>query len=116
MRPDEEPYVLTDTDRLLLCASREDARVGYAPLGGGHRHGDGGQWARRTPCARRVVVDVDVALLGVTVSAPLWTQVAPDAEAPHACLTRRLAWDAVARIETAPVLARAGRQPMPRTP
>ncbi|MFF7638950.1 Lrp/AsnC ligand binding domain-containing protein [Streptomyces canus] len=84
-------------------------------------------------------VDVDPALVGVTVSALLWMQVAPaqletvatalagheelalvaattgptnlvaqalcqDAEALHAYLTRRVALEAVARIETAPVL------------
>jgi DNA-binding Lrp family transcriptional regulator len=84
-------------------------------------------------------VDIDPALLGVTVSALLWMQVAPahldavatalaghdelavvaattgptnlvahalcrDAEALHHYLTRRVAWDAVTRIETAPVL------------
>ncbi|WP_344638833.1 Lrp/AsnC family transcriptional regulator [Kitasatospora cystarginea] len=84
-------------------------------------------------------VDVDPALLGVTVSALLWMQVAPahldavasalagheelavvaattrptnlvahalcrDTEALHAYLTRRVAWEAVTRIETAPVL------------
>ncbi|WKX74091.1 Lrp/AsnC family transcriptional regulator [Streptomyces sp. XD-27] len=84
-------------------------------------------------------MDIDPALVGVTVSALLWMQVAPahldavatelagheelavvaattgptnlvahalcrDAEALHHYLTRRVAWDTVTRIETAPVL------------
>lgn len=139
----DEPYLLTDADRALLDALREDARLSYAELAAA---------TGTTPstAARRLAelrsrgalffdVDVDPALVGVTVSALLWMQVAPahletvatalagheelalvaattgptnlvahalcpDAEALHAYLTRRIAWEAVTRIETAPVL------------
>lgn len=141
--PDEEPYLLTDADRLLLGALREDARAGYADLAAAT--GTTASTAARRLSELRARgalffdVDVDPALLGVTVSALLWMQVAPahldtvatalagheelavvaattgptnlvahalcrDAEALHAYLTRRLAWEAVTRIETAPVL------------
>ncbi|CAM5599144.1 AsnC family transcriptional regulator OS=Streptomyces alboniger OX=132473 GN=CP975_30560 PE=4 SV=1 [Streptomyces alboniger] len=139
----EEPYLLTDADRVLLDVLREDARVSYAELAAA-------TGTTAATAARRLAelrargalffdVDVDPALLGVTVSALLWMQVAPahldeaatalagheelalvaattgptnlvahalcrDAEALHAYLTRRVAWEAVTRIETAPVL------------
>ncbi|UNO41803.1 AsnC family transcriptional regulator [Streptomyces sp. MST-110588] len=138
-----EPYVLTDADRALLGALREDARISYADLAAA-------TGVSAATAARRLAelrargafffdVDVEPALLGVTVSALLWMQVVPahldavatalagheelavvaattgptnlvahalcrDAEALHAYLTRRVAWEAVTRIETAPVL------------
>ncbi|WP_055532844.1 Lrp/AsnC family transcriptional regulator [Streptomyces graminilatus] len=141
--PGEEPYLLTDTDRVLLDALREDARLSYAELAAA-------TGTTASTAARRLAelrargafffdVDVDPALLGITVSALLWMHVAPahldavataladheelalvaattgptnlvahalcpDAEALHAYLTRRVAWEAVTRIETAPVL------------
>ncbi|MET9970872.1 AsnC family transcriptional regulator [Streptomyces sp. NPDC006356] len=141
--PGEEPYLLTDADRVLLDALREDARAGYAALAAV-------TGTTASTVARRLAelrargalffdVDVDPAVVGITVSALLWMQVAPahletvatalagheelalvaattgptnlvshalcrDAEALHAYLTRRVAWEAVARIETAPVL------------
>ena len=136
-------YLLTAEDRLLLAALREDARISYADLAAATGF-------TASTVARRLAelrargalffdVDVEPALLGVTVSALLWMQVAPahldavatalagheelalvaattgptnlvahalcrDAEALHHYLTRRVAWDAVTRIETAPVL------------
>jgi DNA-binding Lrp family transcriptional regulator len=141
--PDAPAYLLTDPDRLLLAALREDARLSYADLAAA-------TGTTASTVARRLAelrargalffdVDIDPALLGVTVSALLWMQVAPahldavatalagheelavvaattgptnllahalcrDAEALHHYLTRRVAWDAVTRIETAPVL------------
>ncbi|MEU6271979.1 Lrp/AsnC family transcriptional regulator [Streptomyces populi] len=135
--------LLTDADRLLISALREDARLGYAELAAAI--GTTASTAARRLAelrARGAVffdIDIDPALLGVTVSALLWMQVAPahldtvatalaghdelalvaattgptnlvahalcrDAEALHHYLTRRVAWDAVTRIETAPVL------------
>ncbi|MFI1562919.1 Lrp/AsnC family transcriptional regulator [Streptomyces sp. NPDC020490] len=142
-QPGDEPYLLTDADRALLDALREDARVSYAELAAA-------TGTTASTAARRLAelrargalffdVDVEPALVGVTVSALLWMQVAPahldtvatalagheelavvaattgptnlvahalcrDAEALHAYLTRRVAWEAVTRIETAPVL------------
>ncbi|POX56306.1 AsnC family transcriptional regulator [Streptomyces sp. Ru71] len=141
--PGAEPYLLTDADRVLLCALREDARRSYADLAAA-------TGTTASTVARRLAelrargalffdVDVDPALVGVTVSALLWMQIAPahletvatalsgheelavvaattgptnlvaqalcqDAEALHTYLTRRLAWEAITRIETAPVL------------
>ncbi|MFI5676909.1 Lrp/AsnC family transcriptional regulator [Streptomyces cellulosae] len=141
--PEAPAYLLTDPDRLLLSALREDARLSYADLAAATA-------TTASTVARRLVelrargalffdVDIDPVLLGVTVSALLWMQVAPahldavatalagheelavvaattgptnllahalcrDAEALHHYLTRRVAWDAVTRIETAPVL------------
>ncbi|MET7986923.1 MULTISPECIES: AsnC family transcriptional regulator [unclassified Streptomyces] len=140
---DATARLLTDADRRLLSALREDARLGYAELAGV-------TGTTASTVARRLAelrasgalffdIDIDPVLLGVTVSALLWMQVAPahldtvatalaghdelavvaattgptnlvahalcrDAEALHHYLTRRVAWDAVTRIETAPVL------------
>ncbi|WP_282791652.1 Lrp/AsnC family transcriptional regulator [Streptomyces sp. CC224B] len=139
----EAPYLLTDADRALLAALREDARAGYARLAAA-------TGTTAATAARRLAelrsrgalffdVDVDPAVVGVTVSALLWMQVAPahveavatalaqheelalvaattgptnvvahalcrDAEALHVYLTQRVRWEAVARVETAPVL------------
>ncbi|WP_037617242.1 Lrp/AsnC family transcriptional regulator [Streptomyces aureus] len=136
-------HLLTDADRLLISALREDARLSYAELAAA-------TGTRPSTVARRLSelrardalffdIDIDPALLGVTVSALLWMQVAPahldavatelaghdelalvaattgptnlvahalcrDAEALHHYLTRRVAWEAVTRVETAPVL------------
>ncbi|MFE2530890.1 Lrp/AsnC family transcriptional regulator [Streptomyces sp. NPDC059371] len=136
-------HLLTDADRLLLSALREDARLSYAELAAA-------TGTTASTVARRLAelrardalffdLDIDPVVLGVTVSALLWMQVAPahldtvatalaghdelavvaattgptnlvaqalcrDAEALHHYLTRRVAWDAVTRIETAPVL------------
>ncbi|MFH8658651.1 Lrp/AsnC family transcriptional regulator [Streptomyces afghaniensis] len=141
--PGDEPYLLTDADRVLLDALREDARASYAELAAV-------TGTTASTVARRLAelrargalffdVDVDPAVVGITVSALLWMQVAPahletvatalagheelalvaattgptnlvahalcrDAEALHAYLTQRVAWEEVARIETAPVL------------
>ncbi|MEH0576632.1 MULTISPECIES: Lrp/AsnC family transcriptional regulator [Streptomyces] len=145
--PGPEPgapvYLLTDADRLLLDALRHDARISYADLAAA-------TGSTASTVARRLAelrargalffdVDIDPALLGVTVSALLWMQVAPahlddvatalagheelavvaattgptnlvahalsrDAEELHHYLTRKVALDAIARIETAPVL------------
>ncbi|MCU7826721.1 Lrp/AsnC family transcriptional regulator [Kitasatospora sp. DSM 101779] len=140
---DGDPYLLTEADLRLLAALREDARASYAELAAA---------TGSTPAtaARRLAelrshgalffdVDIEPALLGATVSALLWMQVAPsrldevatalathdelavvaattgptnlvahalcrDAEALHHYLTRRIALDAITRIETAPVL------------
>ncbi|MGW1275088.1 Lrp/AsnC family transcriptional regulator, partial [Streptomyces sp. NPDC002491] len=136
-------YLLTDADRRLLDALRDDARISYADLAAA-TGSTASTVARRLAelRARGAVffdVDVDPALLGVTVSALLWMQVAParldevatalagheelavvaattgptnlvahalcrDAAELHHYLTRRVALDAIARIETAPVL------------
>ncbi|MFE4698207.1 Lrp/AsnC family transcriptional regulator [Streptomyces sp. NPDC056738] len=135
--------LLTDADRLLLSALREDARLSYADLAAAT--GTSASTAARRLAELRARdalffdLDIDPAVLGVTASALLWMQVAPahldtvatalaghdelavvaattgptnlfahalcrDAEALHHYLTRRVAWDAVTRIETAPVL------------
>jgi DNA-binding Lrp family transcriptional regulator len=140
---DSPAHLLTDADRLLLSALREDARLSYAELA--TATGTTASTAARRLAELRARgalffdVDIDPTLLGVTVSALLWMQVAPahldtvatalarhdelavvaattgptnlvahalcrDAEALHHYLTRRVAWDAVTRIETAPVL------------
>ncbi len=140
----EDPaYLLTDADRLLLDALRDDARLSYAELAAA-------TGSTASTVSRRLAelrsrgalffdVDIDPSLLGVTVSAFLWMQVAPsqldtvatelaghrelavvaattgptnlvahalcrDAEELHHYLTRKVALDAIARIETAPVL------------
>ncbi|MFB7241697.1 AsnC family transcriptional regulator [Streptomyces populi] len=136
-------HLLTDADRLLVSALREDARLSHTELAAAT--GTTASTAARRLAelrARGAVffdVDIDPVLLGVTVSALLWMQVAParpdtvatalaghdelavvaattgptnlvahapcrDAEALHHCLTRRVAWDVVTRIEAAPVL------------
>ncbi|MER5757451.1 AsnC family transcriptional regulator [Streptomyces sp. NPDC002088] len=141
--PGAPAYLLTDADRLLLDALRDDARTSYADLAAA-------TGSTASTVARRLAelrargalffdVDIDPALLGVTVSALLWMQVAPahlddvatalagheelavvaattgptnlvahalcrDAEELHHYLTRKVALDAIARIETAPVL------------
>ncbi|MFJ9690600.1 Lrp/AsnC family transcriptional regulator [Kitasatospora sp. NPDC101183] len=141
--PCEPAYLLTDADRLLLDALREDARLSYADLAA--RTGSSPSTATRRLTELRARgalffdVDIDPALLGVTVSALLWMQVAParldevatelagheelalvgattgptnlvahalcgSAGELHHYLTRRVALEAVARIETAPVL------------
>ncbi|WP_035844364.1 Lrp/AsnC family transcriptional regulator [Kitasatospora azatica] len=141
--PEDPGYLLTDADRRLLSALREDARRSYAELAAAT--GTSASTAARRLAELRARgalffdVDIEPALLGVTVSALLWMQVAParldavatalaghrelavvaattgstnlvahalcrDAEALHHYLTRRVAWDAVTRIETAPVL------------
>jgi DNA-binding Lrp family transcriptional regulator len=140
---DAPAHLLTEADRLLISALREDARLSYADLAG--VTGTTAATAARRLAGLRARdalffdVDIDPALLGVTVSALLWMQVAPahletvatalarhdelavvaattgptnlvahalcrDAEALHHYLTRRVAWEAVTRIETAPVL------------
>ncbi|MEV6018484.1 MULTISPECIES: AsnC family transcriptional regulator [unclassified Streptomyces] len=141
--PDAAAHLLKDADRRLLSALREDARLSYAELAAA-------TGTTASTVARRLAelrargalffdIDIDPALLGVTVSALLWMEVAPahldtvatelarheelavvaattgptnlvahalcgDAAALHHYLTRRVAWDAVTRIETAPVL------------
>jgi Transcriptional regulators len=140
---DAPAHLLTEADRLLISALREDARLSYADLAG--VTGTTAATAARRLAGLRARdalffdVDIDPALLGVTVSALLWMQVAPahletvatalarhdelavvaattgptnlvahalcrDGEALHHYLTRRVAWEAVTRIETAPVL------------
>ncbi|MFI9103516.1 Lrp/AsnC family transcriptional regulator [Streptomyces fildesensis] len=140
---DEPVYLLTDADRLLLDALRDDARLSYAELAAA-------TGSTASTVSRRLAelrargalffdVDIEPSLLGVTVSALLWMQVAPshldavatelaghhelavvaattgptnlvahalcrDAEELHHYLTRKVALDAIARIETAPVL------------
>ncbi|MET7683985.1 AsnC family transcriptional regulator [Streptomyces sp. NPDC005423] len=141
--PGAPAYLLTDADRLLLDALRDDARISYADLAAA-TGSTASTAARRLGelRARNALffdVDIDPALLGVTVSALLWMQVAPvhlddvagalagheelalvaattgptnlvahalcrDAEELHHYLTRKVALDAIARIETAPVL------------
>ncbi|MGF1240354.1 Lrp/AsnC family transcriptional regulator [Streptomyces sp. NPDC004684] len=142
-RAEEEPYLLTDADRTLLAALREDARAGYADLAAATGTSPATVARRLAELRSRDAlffdVDIEPALLGITVSALLWMQVAPahletvataltgheelalvaattgpanlvahalcrDAEALHAYLTRRVAWESVARLETAPVL------------
>ncbi|MCM2417022.1 Lrp/AsnC family transcriptional regulator [Streptomyces sp. RKAG293] len=139
----EPVYLLTDADRLLLDALRDDARLSYAELAAA-------TGSTASTVSRRLAelrargalffdVDIDPSLLGVTVSALLWMQVAPshldavatelaghhelavvaattgptnlvahalcrDADELHHYLTRKVALDAIARIETAPVL------------
>ncbi|MGX1541443.1 Lrp/AsnC family transcriptional regulator [Streptomyces adustus] len=79
--PGEEPYLLTDADRVLLGALREDARASYAQLAAV-------TGTTASTVARRLAelrargalffdVDVDPSLVGITVSALLWMQVAP---------------------------------------
>ncbi|MFE4552359.1 Lrp/AsnC family transcriptional regulator [Streptomyces sp. NPDC056785] len=74
-------YRLGDADRLLLAALREDARLSYAELAAA-------TGASASTVARRLTelrsrdalfldVDIEPSVLGVTVSALLWMQVAP---------------------------------------
>lgn len=137
------PYLLTDADRRLLAALRDDARIGYAELAAATGSTASTVARRLTDLRARgalfLDVDIEPAVLGVTVSALLWMQVAPahldavarelaghpelamvaattgptnlvaqalcgDAEELHHYLTRKVALDAIARIETAPVL------------
>ncbi|MFI6444433.1 Lrp/AsnC family transcriptional regulator [Kitasatospora sp. NPDC050543] len=139
----DDPYTLTDADLRLLAVLREDARASYADLAAATGSTPSSVTRRltelRTRCALFFDVDLEPALLGATVSALLWMQVAPshldevatalaahdelavvaattgptnlvahalcrDAEALHHYLTRRVALDAITRIETAPVL------------
>ncbi|WP_370412181.1 Lrp/AsnC family transcriptional regulator [Streptomyces fradiae] len=140
---DPEPYPLGEADRRLLAALREDARAPYAELAAATGTTPATVARRLTELRVRGAlffdIDIEPAVLGVTVSALLWMQVAPsrldevatalaghaelavvaattgptnlvahalcsDAEALHHYLTRRLALDAITRIETAPVL------------
>ncbi|MFJ1587890.1 Lrp/AsnC family transcriptional regulator [Streptomyces sp. NPDC088197] len=141
--PDASPYLLTGSDRLLLDALRDDARISYAELAAAT--GSTAATVARTLAELRtrgalfLDVDIEPAVLGVTVSALLWMQVKPahldavatelaghrelamvaattgptnlvaqalcaDAEELHRYLTREVALDPIARIETAPVL------------
>jgi DNA-binding Lrp family transcriptional regulator len=141
--PDAPVHLLTAADRALLEALRDDARRSYADIAAA-TGSTASTVARRLADLRArgaVFFDVDIepAVLGVTVSALLWMQVAPahldavatelaghpelamvaattgptnlvaqalcgDAEELHRYLTRKVALEAVARIETAPVL------------
>ncbi|PJM92435.1 Lrp/AsnC family transcriptional regulator [Streptomyces sp. CB01373] len=140
---DDDPYTLTDADLRLLAALREDARAGYADLATATGSTPSTVTRRLTELRSRGAlffdVDIEPAVLGATVSALLWVQVAPsrvdevatalaahdelavvaattgptnliahalcrDAEDLHHYLTRRVALDAITRIETAPVL------------
>ncbi|WP_327675081.1 Lrp/AsnC family transcriptional regulator [Kitasatospora sp. NBC_00458] len=140
---EDAPYTLTGADRRLLAALREDARLGYAELAAAVGSTPATVTRRLAELRSRGAlffdVDIEPAVLGATVSALLWMQVAPsrldevattlathhelavvaattgptnlvahalcaDAEALHRYLTRRVALDAIARIETAPVL------------
>lgn len=142
-QPAGPAYLLTDADRLLLDALRDDARRSYAEIAAA-------TGSTASTVARRLAelrasgalffdVDIDPSTLGVSVSALLWMQVAPahldavatelaghrelavvaattgptnlvahalcrDAEELHHYLTRKVALEAIARIETAPVL------------
>ncbi|MET7738479.1 Lrp/AsnC family transcriptional regulator [Streptomyces sp. NPDC005402] len=141
--PGAPAYLLTDADRLLLDALRDDARISYADLATATGSTASTVARRLTELRARGAlffdVDVDPVLLGVTVSALLWMQVPPahlddvatalarheelavvaattgptnlvahalcrDAEELHHYLTRKVALDAITRIETAPVL------------
>nr|WP_095877888.1 Lrp/AsnC family transcriptional regulator [Streptomyces sp. TLI_235] len=140
---DGDPYSFTEADLRLLAVLREDGRTSYADLAAATGSTPATVTRRLTELRSRGALffdlDVEPALLGVTVSALLWMQVAPsrldevatalaahdelavvaattgptnlvahalcsDAEALHHYLTRRLALDAIGRIETAPVL------------
>lgn len=79
--PSGPVYLLTDADRLLLDALRDDARRSYAELAAA-------TGSTASTVARRITelrargalffdVDIDPSMLGVTVSALLWMQVAP---------------------------------------
>ncbi|MFB7617100.1 Lrp/AsnC family transcriptional regulator [Kitasatospora sp. NPDC056181] len=139
----DAPYTLTDADLRLLAVLREDARTSYADLAAATGSTPSTVARRLTELRARGAlffdVDIEPAVLGATVSALLWMQVAPsrldevattlaahdelavvaattgstnlvahalcrDAEALHHYLTRRVALDAITRIETAPVL------------
>ncbi|MCX4671161.1 Lrp/AsnC family transcriptional regulator [Streptomyces sp. NBC_01381] len=141
--PSGPEYLLTDADRLLLDALRDDARLSYAELAAVTGSTPSTVARRLTELRARGAlffdVDIEPSMLGVTVSALLWMQVTPahleavatelaghqelavvaattgptnlvahalcqDAEELHHYLTRKVALDAIARIETAPVL------------
>ncbi|MEV5784688.1 Lrp/AsnC family transcriptional regulator [Streptomyces sp. NPDC052287] len=79
--PRGSAYQLTDADRLLLTALRDDARLSYAELAA-TTGSTASTVARRltTLRARDALffdVDIEPSVLGVTVSALLWMQVAP---------------------------------------
>ncbi|MFE5140461.1 Lrp/AsnC family transcriptional regulator [Streptomyces fagopyri] len=141
--PHDSAYRLTDADRLLLNALRDDARLSYAELAAATGSTASTVARRLTELRARdalfLDVDIEPSVLGVTVSALLWMQVAPahldavatelaghqelavvaattgptnlvahalcrDAGHLHHYLTRKVAWETIARIETAPVL------------
>ncbi|MFD6420848.1 Lrp/AsnC family transcriptional regulator [Streptomyces sp. NPDC060198] len=74
-------HLLTDADRLLLEALRDDARASYADLAAATGSTASTVTRRLAELRARGAlffdVDVDPALLGATVSALLWMQVAP---------------------------------------
>ncbi|MEU1532409.1 Lrp/AsnC family transcriptional regulator [Streptomyces fagopyri] len=141
--PHDSAYQLTDADRLLLNALRDDARLSYAELAAATGSTASTVARRLTELRARgalfLDVDIEPSVLGVTVSALLWMQVAPahldavatelaghhelavvaattgptnlvahalcrDAGELHHYLTRKVALETIARIETAPVL------------
>ncbi|MFJ8009126.1 Lrp/AsnC family transcriptional regulator [Streptomyces fagopyri] len=141
--PHDSAYRLTDADRLLLNALRDDARLSYAELAAATGSTASTVARRLTELRARdalfLDVDIEPSVLGVTVSALLWMQVAPahldavatelaghqelavvaattgptnlvahalcrDAGQLHHYLTRKVALETIARIETAPVL------------
>ncbi|MFD8418005.1 Lrp/AsnC family transcriptional regulator [Streptomyces sp. NPDC059466] len=141
--PGDSAYRLTAADRVLLDALRDDARLSYAELAAATGSTASTVARRLTELRARDAlffdVDVEPSLLGATVSALLWMQVAPahldavatelaghqelavvaattgptnlvahalcrDAEELHHYLTRKVALETIARIETAPVL------------
>ncbi|MFI1581184.1 Lrp/AsnC family transcriptional regulator [Embleya sp. NPDC020630] len=76
-----EPYPLTDADLRLLAALREDGRAGYAELAAATGSTPATVTRRLTELRARGAVffdiDLEPAVLGATVSALLWMQVAP---------------------------------------
>ncbi|MFF2997890.1 Lrp/AsnC family transcriptional regulator [Streptomyces sp. NPDC057950] len=79
--PRDSAYQLTDADRLLLTALRDDARLSYAELAAA-TGSTASTVARRLTALRArdalfFDVDIEPSHLGVTVSALLWMQVAP---------------------------------------
>ncbi|WP_329284901.1 Lrp/AsnC family transcriptional regulator [Streptomyces sp. NBC_01455] len=79
--PRGSAYQLTDADRLLLTALRDDARLSYAELAA-TTGSTASTVARRLTALRArdalfFDVDIEPSVLGVTVSALLWMQVAP---------------------------------------
>ncbi|WP_393101344.1 Lrp/AsnC family transcriptional regulator [Streptomyces sp. LN325] len=79
--PHGSAYQLTDADRLLLTALRDDARLSYAELAA-TTGSTASTVARRLTALRArdalfFDVDIEPSVLGVTVSALLWMQVAP---------------------------------------
>ncbi|GAA1245960.1 AsnC family transcriptional regulator [Kitasatospora nipponensis] len=140
---DDDPHPFTDADLRLLAVLREDGRASYADLAAATGSTPATVTRRLTELRSRGAlffdIDIEPAVLGITVSALLWMQVAPsrldevatalaahdelavvaattgptnlvahalcrDAEALHHYLTRRVALDAITRLETAPVL------------